>query len=96
MGLSRDTLRRVSHASALNAELRQENVTVAYQGRRWAYRMIHDRLRPKYPNINHKCVYRHYTAESLSIRKHKKTKRIGMRVQLVATQTVNQTGVWTF
>ena len=91
VGLSRDTLRHESQASALNVELRQEIVAVAHQRRRWGYRMIHDALRPKYPNINHKRVYRLYTAEGLSIRRRKKTKRIGERVPLVAALTVNQT-----
>ena len=50
-------------------ELRQEFVAVAHRRRRWGYRMIHDMLRPQYPNINHKRVYRLYTAEGLSIRK---------------------------
>jgi putative transposase len=36
-------------------------------------------------------VYRIYTAEGLSIRKRKKTKRIGVRVPLVAALAVNQT-----
>ena len=53
--------------------------------------MIHDVLRPQYPGINHKRVYRLYTAEGLSIKKRKKTKRIGVRVPLVAALTVNQT-----
>ena len=58
--------------------------------------MIHDVLRPQYPNINHKRVYRIYTAEGLSIRKRKKTKRIGVRVPLVAALAVNQTWeAWT-
>ena len=60
------------------------------------YRMIHDVLRPQYPHINHKRVYRLYTAEGLSIRKRKKTKRIGVRVPLVAALAVNQTWeAWT-
>ena len=53
--------------------------------------MIHDVLRPKYPSTKHKRVCRAYTAEGLSIRKRKKTKRIGVRVPLVAAQAVNQT-----
>ena len=53
--------------------------------------MIHDVLRPQYPNINHKRVYRIYTAKGLSIRKRKKAKRIGVRVPLVAALAVNQT-----
>ena len=53
--------------------------------------MIHDVLRPRYPNINYKRVYRIYTAEGLSIRKREKIKRAGVRVPLVAALAVNQT-----
>jgi putative transposase len=91
VGLSRDTYRHERLASALNVELRQQIVQTAHTHRRWGYRMIHDVLRPKYPNINHKRVYRLYTAEGLSIRKRKKAKRIGVRVPLVAALAVNQT-----
>ena len=91
VGISRDTCRHEGLPSTFNVKLRQEIVAVAHQHRRWGYRMIHDVLRPKYPNINHKRVYRLYTAEGLSIRKRKKTKRVGLRVPLVAAQTVNQT-----
>ncbi len=53
--------------------------------------MIHDVLRPQYPNINHKRVYRIYKQEGLAIRKRKKTRRTGGRVPLVAATSVNQT-----
>ena len=62
--------------SALNVELREQIVQTAHARRRRGYRMIHDVLRAQYPNINHKPVYRIYTAEGVSIRKRKKTKRI--------------------
>ena len=91
VGLSRDTYRHVSHTSALNVELRGQIIQTAHTRRRWGYRMIHDVLRPQYPGINHKRVYRIYTAEGLSIRKRKKTKRVGVRVPLVAALAVNQT-----
>ena len=91
VGLSRDTYRHVGKTSALNMELREQIVQTAHARRRWGYRMIHDVLRPHYPGINHKRVYRIYTAEGLSIRKRKKTKRIGVRVPLVAAMEVNQT-----
>ena len=58
VGLSRDTYRHVGQTSALNVELRQHIVQTAHARRRWGYRMIHDVLRPQYPNINHKRVYR--------------------------------------
>ena len=96
VGLSRDTYRRESQTSALNVELRSKIVETAHARRRWGYRMIHDVLCPQYPGINHKRVYRIYTAEGLSIRKRKKTKRIGVRVPLVAALAVNQTWeAWT-
>ncbi len=91
VGLSRDTYRHVGQTSALNVELREHILQTAHARRRWGYRMIHDVLRPQYPNINHKRVYRLYTAEGLSIRKRKKAKRIGVRVPLVAALAVNQT-----
>ena len=91
VGLSRDTYRHVSQTSALNVQLREHIVQTAHTRRRWGYRMIHDVLRPQYPNINHKRVYGLYTAEGLSIRKRKKTKRIGIRVPLSAALAVNQT-----
>ena len=91
VGLSRDACRHVSQTSALNVELREKIVDLTHQHRRWGYRMIHDVLRPQYPEINHKRVYRLYTAEGLSIRKRKKTKRVGLGVPLVAAMTVNQT-----
>jgi putative transposase len=55
--------------------------------------MIHDVLRAQYPDINHKRVYRIYTAEGLSIRKRMKSKCIGVRVPLVAAMAVNQTWI---
>jgi putative transposase len=91
VGLSRDTDRHEGQTSALNMELREQIVQTAHARRRWGYRMIHDVLRPQYPGINHKRVYRIYTAEGLSIRKRKKAKRIGVRVPLVAAMAVNQT-----
>ena len=96
VGLSRDTYRHESQASALNVQLRDQIIQTAHERRRWGYRMIYDVLRPQFPNINHKRVYRIYTAEGLSIRKRKKTKRVGVRVPLVAALAVNQTWeAWT-
>jgi putative transposase len=53
--------------------------------------MIHYVLRPQYPDINHKRVYRLYAQEGLAIRKRKKPKRVGVHVPLVQTQRINQT-----
>ena len=46
---------------------------------------------PQFSGINHKRVYRLYTAQGLSIRKRKKTKRMGVRVPLEAALAMNQT-----
>jgi putative transposase len=91
VGLSRDAYRHPPVESSLNAQLRQRIVQLAHERRRWGYRMIGDALRPEYPGINAKRVYRLYRAEGLSIRKRKKTKRLGVRVPLVPAQTANQT-----
>ena len=64
-GLSRDTYSHQSQASALNVPLRDQTIQTAHTLRRWGYRMIHDVLRPQFPGINHKQVYRLYTAERL-------------------------------
>ena len=91
VGLSRDSYRHPGTPDGLDEERRQKIVRTAHERRRWGYRMIHDVLRLKYPNINHKRVYRIYTAEGLSIRKRKKAKRLGVRLPLVAALAVNQT-----
>jgi hypothetical protein len=62
-GLNRDTYRHVGQTSAFNVELREQIVPTAHTRRLWGYRMINDVLRPQCPNINHKRVYRLYTAE---------------------------------
>jgi putative transposase len=55
--------------------------------------MIHDMPRPQHRGINHRLVYRIYTADGLSIRKRKKTKHVGVRVPLVAALAVLESGL---
>lgn len=43
--------------------------------RRFGYRRIHDLLRPQFPGVNHKRVYRLYTQANLTVRKRRKAKR---------------------
>ena len=92
VGLSRHTYYHESQTSALNGELGSKigetACTSTYTRRR--YHIFHDVLSPQCPNINHKRVYRLFTTEVLSIRKSKKTKRIGVRIPLVAALAVNQ------
>jgi len=39
------------------------------------YRRIHDLLRPEFPGVNHKRVYRLYSQAQLAVRKRKKGRR---------------------
>ena len=66
---------------------------VASERRRFGYRRIHDLLRPKFQNVNHKRVYRLYSLAKLAVRKRKKVKRpANARVPLQLATTVN--AVW--
>ena len=81
----------MGQTSALNLELRDQIVQTAH---RQALGLPHDSRRPAapVPGINHKRVYRIYTAEGLSIRKRKKAKRIGVHVPLVAAMASTKLG----
>jgi putative transposase len=50
--------------------------------RRFGYRRMHDLLRPEFPGVNHKRVYRLYSEANLAVRKRKKAKRPGERTPL--------------
>ena len=43
--------------------------------RRFGYRRIHDMVRPQFPGVNHKRVYRLYSQANLAVRKRKKARR---------------------
>jgi putative transposase len=43
--------------------------------RRFGYRRIHDLLRPSFPAVNHKRIYRLYTETKLTVRRRRKAKR---------------------
>jgi len=67
-------------------------VEIAHARRRFGYRRIHDLLRPEFPGVNHKRVYRLYSKANLAVHKRKKAKRpINERVPLQAATRVNQT-----
>jgi len=59
----------------MTAELGNKIVEIAHTRRRFGFRRIHDLLRPEYPGVNHKRVYRLYSAANLAVRKRKKIKR---------------------
>ena len=61
--------------------------------RRFGYRRVHDMLRPEFPGVNHKRVYRLYSKANLAVRKRMKAKRpISERVPLQLAKSVNE--VW--
>jgi putative transposase len=92
VGLSRDTYRNPPIISGLNKELTTKITELAHTRRRAGYRMIHDLLRPEYPKLNHKRIYRLYTAAGLTMRKRSSgRKRVGERVPLIKATYENQT-----
>jgi putative transposase len=75
VGLSRDSYRHAPVASAQTAALKTRIVEIAHTRRRFVYRRVHDLLRPEFPGVNHKRVYRLYTEANLTVRKRKKVRR---------------------
>jgi len=68
-------------------------VEIAHARRRFGYRRVHDLLRPEFPGVNHKRVYRLYSAANLAVRKRRKARRTSSeRLPLQAASTVNE--VW--
>lgn len=53
-------------------------VELAQLRRRFGYRRLHDLLRPEFPAVNHKKVYRLYREANLSVRRRRKIKRPSM------------------
>ena len=56
----------------MTQELSGQIIEIAHARRRFGYRRIHDLLRPDFPGVNHKKVYRLYSAANLAVRKRKK------------------------
>jgi putative transposase len=93
VGLSRDSYRNPSQPDQLSRDLCERIVDIAHVRRRFGYRRIHDLLRPEFPQVNHKRVYRLYRDANLAVRRRKKAKRpLNERVPLQLAQTVNE--VW--
>ncbi len=77
----------------MTQELSSKIVEIAHARRRFGYRRIHDMLRPHFPGVNHKKVYRLYSAANLAVRRRKKVKRpTNERVQLQSARAINE--VW--
>ena len=93
VGLSRDSYRNPPQPDQLTRDLCARIVDIAHVRRRFFYRRIHDLLRPEFPQVNHKRVYRLYRDANLAVRRRKKAKRpLNERVPLQLAQTVNE--VW--
>jgi putative transposase len=93
VGLSRDSYRHPPKMTEATQQLSDRIVQIAHERRRFGYRRIHDMLKPDFPGINHKRVYRLYSAANLAVRKRRKAKRpTNERVPLQLARTVNE--VW--
>ena len=93
VGLSRDAYRHPPAVSELNQQLASQITEVAHLRRRFGYRRIHDVLRPAYPGVNHKRIYRLYAEAGLAVRKRRKAKRpSNERQPLLPATTINE--VW--
>ena len=93
VGLSRDSYRHPPVADQKTAALSAAIINIAQARRRFGYRRIHDLLRPEFPDVNHKRIYRLYSAADLTVRKRRKAKRpVNERVPLQIAQAVNE--VW--
>ena len=93
VGLTRDSYRHPPEPDQATIELSSKIVEIAQARRRFGYRRVHDMLRPEFAGVNHKRVYRLYSAANLAVRKRRKAKRpISERVPLQIAQSVNE--VW--
>nr|WP_156421896.1 IS3 family transposase [Paucibacter sp. KCTC 42545] len=93
VGLSRDSYRNPPVVDEATQQLSAKIVEIAQVRRRFGYRRIHDVLRPQFPGVNHKRVYRLYSQAQLAVRKRKKIRRAASeRVPLTVPTRVNE--VW--
>jgi len=93
VGLSRDSYRNPPVMDEQTVVLQGAIVEIAHVRRRFGYRRIHDLLRQRFPNVNHKRVYRLYRDANLAVRKRKKIRRpASERLPLMVASRVNE--VW--
>src|SRR5690606_30399540 len=74
-GLSRDAFRHPPEQAPATQALSARIIELAQARRRFGYRRLHDLLRPEYPAVNHKKVYRLYREANLAVRRRKKVRR---------------------
>lgn len=93
VGLSRDSYRHPPQPDEQTRTLITRMIEIAQTRRRFGYRRIHDLLRPEFPSLNHKRLYRHYCQANLAVRKRRRAKRpVHERVPLQLARSVNE--VW--
>ena len=73
VGLSRNSYRHPPQADQVTVELHEKILEIAHVRRRFGYRRIHDLLRPQFPGVNHKRVYRLYRQSNLAVRRRMST-----------------------
>ncbi len=87
-GLSRDSFRHPPEATAATQALSARIIELAQVRRRFGYRRLHDLLRPEFPNVNHKKIYRLYREAKLAVRRRRKTRLpVGERQRLCPAST---------
>ena len=91
-GLSRDAYRNEPVPTAATQALSARLIELAHERRRFGYRRLHDLLRPEFPDVNHKKIYRLYDEAGLKVRKRRKAQRpVDERQALVAAREPNET-----
>lgn len=91
-GLSRDAFRHEPVPTPATQALSARLIELAQVRRRFGYRRLYDLLKPEFPTVNHKKVYRLYQEAKLSVRRRRKAKRpVGERQKLLAACAPNAT-----
>lgn len=91
VGLSRDSYRHQPVVDIMTQTLSAKIIEIAQIRRRFGYRRIRDLLRPSFPSVNHKKLYR--SRANLVVKRRKKAKRPSNDRQPVrVAQTLNE--VW--
>lgn len=92
-GLSRDAFRHPPEPTAATQALSARIIELAQVRRRFGYRRLHDLLRPEFPDVNHKKIYRLYRDANLAVRRRRKVRRpASERLRLVQAEAPN--AVW--
>jgi putative transposase len=93
IGVARSTLCYELQPPQKDAPVMAAMRQLSAQCPRFGYRRIHDVLRPAYPEINHKRIYRLYSEAGLAVRRRRNVKRpSNERQPLLPASAINE--VW--